>query len=294
MKPIRIYIGELRRFASPAKRWLLQRAAIPAQPAAPPLSAETVDFVCNVCGQQNRSVPLEHVQNRECQSCAHCRSSLRMRSVMYALAMELFGKPLVLPEFPVDKTISGLGMSDWEGYAKTLAEALAYTNTFYHTEPLLDITNVSEEAIGKYRFLISSDVFEHIPINALGTAFRNSRRLLQADGVFIFTVPFVKTGDTQEHFPRLNEFRIIETKGKRFLYNKTVEGEEEIFDDLIFHGGDGMTLEMRKFSEPDLRRRLAAAGFSSIHICTDHIPEFGILWPTEWDVPIVARCAGPT
>jgi len=25
--------------------------------------------------------------------------------------------------------------------------------------------------------------------------------------------------------------------------------------------------------------------------CTDHIPEFGILWPMDWAVPVAARCA---
>lgn len=215
-----------------------------------------------------------------------------MRSVMYTFSMELFGKPLVLPEFPADNTISGLGMSDWEGYSKGLETKLAYTNTFYHTEPRLDITNLPDGATGKHRFLISSDVFEHIPVFALDDAFRNSRRLLHKGGVFIFTVPFTKAGETQEHFPRLHDFRIIETKGKRFLYNRTAEGEEEVFDDLIFHGGDGMTLEMRMFSEPDLRRRLASAGFSSVRVYTDCVPEFGILWPMDWAVPIAARAAG--
>jgi hypothetical protein len=271
----------------------LQHGPPPAADAAPPATPEaaggTVDFVCNVCGQQNRGVPLIHVQNREFQSCGHCRSSLRMRSVMHALSMELYGRALLLPEFPTDKTLSGLGMSDWEGYAAGLERAFAYTNTFYHTEPRLDITDVPDELTGRQRFLISSDVFEHVPVFALDRAFRNSRRLLQDNGVFIFTVPFVKEGETQEHFPRLHDFRIIETGAKRFLYNRTVDGQEEIFDDLIFHGGDGMTLEMRMFAEPDLRRRLAAAGFGSVRVYADQVPEFGILWPMDWAVPIAAR-----
>lgn len=289
---MRRYIGKLRRLVSRVEQGLLRRTFAPASPATSTHAGTTVDFVCNVCGQQNRAVPLERVQNREYQSCGHCRSSLRMRSVMHALSLELFGKGLVLPEFPLDKTISGLGMSDWEGYSKGLEKKFAYTNTFYHTEPRLDISNLLEAAIGKHRFLISSDVFEHIPIFALDNAFRNSRRLLQENGVFIFTVPFTKAGETQEHFPRMRDFRIIETRGKRFLYNRTAAGEEEIFDDLIFHGGDGMTLEMRMFSEPDLRRRLAGAGFSSIRIYADHFPEFGIIWPMDWAVPIAARCTG--
>jgi hypothetical protein len=158
----------------------------------------------------------------------------------------------------------------------------------------MDIANVPEEAFDRNRFLISSDVFEHIPAFALDSAFRNSWRLLQEDGVFIFTVAFTKVGETQEHFPRLHDFRIIETRGKRFLYNRTAEGEEEIFDDLIFHGGDGMTLEMRIFSEADLRRRLSEAGFSSVRIYVDHVPEFGIIWPMNWAVPDAARHGGNT
>jgi ribosomal protein L37E len=286
------YVGRLRRLASRIKHRLLPSpgTSVPAVNGEPS-GGTAVDFVCNVCGQQNRAVPLVHVQNRECQSCGYCRSSLRMRSVMHALSIELFGKALVLPEFPLDKAVSGLGMSDWEGYAKGLENKFSYTNTFYHTEPRLDITDVPGELTGKQRFLISSDVFEHIPVFALDRAFRNSRRLLQDNGVFIFTVPFVKDGETQEHFPRLHDFKIIETRGKRFLYNRTVDGEEEIFDDLVFHGGDGMTLEMRMFSEPDLRRRLAAAGFESVKIYADHVPEFGIIWPMDWAVPIVARVA---
>lgn len=46
----------------------------------------------------------------------------------------------------------------------------------------------------------------------------------------------------------MEDIRIIETRRKQFLYNRTVEGEEAIFDDLIFRGGDGVTLAMRILS----------------------------------------------
>lgn len=257
--------------------------------SVPPAPVEAVDFTCNICGQQNHGRPLIEVQNREFQSCMHCRSSLRMRSVMYALSMELYGQALPLPDFPLDKAVSGLGMSDWDGYAIKLAERFSYTNTFYHTEPRLDITDIPDELVHSQRFLISSDVFEHIPVFALDRAFANSCRLLQEGGVFIFTVPFVKEGDTREHFPHLYDYRIIETANKRFLYNKSIDGREEIYDNLVFHGGEGMTLEMRMFSESDLIRRLENAGFTSIMIYADRIPEYGILWPMDWAIPIAAR-----
>ena len=67
------------------------------------------------------------------------------------------------------------------------------------------------------------------------------------------------------------------------------DGEEEIFDDLVFHGGDGTALEMRMFSEPDFLWALSEAGFSSAHACIDRVPVFGIIWPMDWAVSIVAR-----
>ncbi len=290
--------ARLRRLAGRAVRRLRGAGSVAVtkpsvgQPAASQaLSVDTVDFVCNVCGHKNLGVPLVHVQNREFQSCAACRSSLRMRSVMYALSMELFGKALTLPEFPKDKQLAGLGMSDWEGYAGRLEQKLGYINTFYHIEPRLDITAPPSDWAGRQRFLISSDVFEHIPVFCLDQAFANSRQLLDDQGVFIFTVPYLKDGQTSEHFPNLHDFRIIETAGKRYLYNKTSSGNEEIFGDLVFHGGDGMTLEMRMFSEPDLLRHLKEAGFASVRIYTDQVPEFGIIWPMDWAVPIAARVA---
>src|SRR5207253_1927044 len=77
-------------------------------PVPGPSRLPVVDFRCNVCGNESRGVLLGHAENRECQSCRHCLASLRMRSLMYLLSMELYGKPLVLPEFPVDKRIAGL------------------------------------------------------------------------------------------------------------------------------------------------------------------------------------------
>jgi hypothetical protein len=276
------------------RRWFGALAAKPAEapggsPAHAAPAGPVVDFTCNVCGGANRGVPLAYVENRENQSCRHCTASLRMRSLMYLLSMEVFGEPIPLPEFPVRRDWRGLGMSDWDGYALALARKFSYTNTFYHQEPRLDISAIDERDVGSSRFLISSDVFEHIPPAVLDAAFANSRRLLDDKGVFIFTVPYARLGETREHFPRLHDFRIAEADGKRRLVNRTVAGEEETFDDLVFHGGEGMTLEMRMFSESDLMRRLSAAGFSSARVCGEHYAPHGILWPIDHSLPIVAR-----
>jgi hypothetical protein len=259
-------------------------------PAALPAGEwEPWSFTCNVCGRESHGVPRVQVQNREFQSCLHCRSSLRMRSIVHALSLALHGRSIPLPEFRADKRIGGLGMSDWEGYARGLGEKFSYVNTFYHQEPRLDITAIPESMAGRYRFLISSDVFEHIPPEGLEAAFANSRRLLREDGVFLFTVPFAKEGGTREHFPRLHDFAIEERDGRRILVNTTAAGERETFEDLVFHGGDGMTLEMRVFAEEDLRRRLASAGYSKVQIGVPDELRYGIAWPIDHSLPIVAR-----
>lgn len=249
---------------------------------------QLISFQCNVCGHTNQDVPLQTVVHREAISCSCCASNLRMRSVVNALSQELFKKSLCLPDFPEDKSICGIGMSDWEGYAVPLSRKLNYTNTFYHMEPRLDITDIRPEQENQYDFIISSDVFEHIP-PPVSQAFRNAWRLLKPGGVMIFTVPYVKDGSTVEHFPELHDFKIVDTDKARRLINITHDGREQFFDDLVFHGGEGFTLEMREFSEPDLLAELSRAGFTDLRIYSDKITDYGIIHPCPWALPIAAH-----
>lgn len=288
MSHLRRIALELKRMARAARHGRLL-SLLPMSPPPRTPAIDGVDFQCNVCGMHNRDVERALVSNREAHSCRYCLSSLRMRAVIHALSQELYGEPLLLPQFPRDKSLRGLGMSDWDGYALALAHKLNYTNTYYHTEPRLDITAPHERWLGQNRFLISCDVFEHIPIASLAEGFKNCRRLLRDDGVLLLTVPYQKSGSTVEHFPSLHDYRVVAEKGKRVLLNTTADGRHERFDDLIFHGGGGSTLEMRVFSEPDLLAALREAGFSSIRIYTDILPGNGILWPMDQAVPIAAR-----
>lgn len=249
---------------------------------------QMVNFQCNVCGHFNQNIPEHLVNNRETQSCQACQSSLRMRSIIHALSLELFGKSLILPDFPINKSIQGIGMSDWDGYADLLSQKFSYVNTYYHTEPKLDITQIPPEQESRYDFIISSDVFEHIP-PPVSIAFHNVYRLLKPGGVLIFTVPYKKDGVTEEHFPELWDFKIILQDGKPVLFNRTRDGREQVFEQLISHGGEGFTIEMRMFSEQSLYRELQNAGFESIKTYQHSVPEFGIIWPIDYALPMTAR-----
>lgn len=247
-----------------------------------------MEYRCNICGKDNQCELAD--LGREQPDCRGCGSTLRMRSVIGLLSRALFGDLRPIEEFPIDRTYRGVGLSDWDEYARRLAERLDYTNTFYHQEPRLDITTIPDERAGTCDFLISTDVFEHVlpPVSA---AFAGARRLLKPGGVLVLTVPYALEVDhTVEHFPTLHDWSLVQQgDGAWALENFRADGQREVFDKLIFHGGPGSTLEMRVFSQASLLRELEQAGFSDIRIVDEPMPEIGVVWPVSWSLPIIAR-----
>lgn len=259
-------------------------------PTGAPQPNQPYPWRCNVCGHHNRSTlksMLLDEHGRESRSCAACGSWIRVRTIVHLLSQALFGRSLALPDFPVRKDIRGIGLSDWEGYATPLAERLNYTNAFFHQEPRLDIMAVPAELLDTLDFLISSEVFEHVP-PPVAVAFENAYRLLRPGGALVFSVPYTLWPSTREHFPDLHEWTIREVDGRAQLHNRTADGRMQVFDDLTFHGGDGATLEMRIFCEADVLAHLARAGFRVVDICRQPHYEFGIHWPNPWSIPMLA------
>lgn len=242
-------------------------------------------FECNVCGAMTMA-PIDD-SGREAAACSHCACNTRHRSMIHILTLHLYGKSMTLPSLPARPDISGLGMSDYHSYAIPLASKFNYTNTFYHQEPRLDITDVPRELWGKYDFIISTDVFEHVP-PPISTAFANAFRLLKPGGLMVFSVPYSTGCRTLEHFPSLHRFTISEEE-PRVLVNTLPDGRLEHFGNLIFHGGAGSTLEMRQFAEADLIGEIARAGFVDITIHLAPVFRHGIYFPQRWSLPMSFR-----
>lgn len=223
-----------------------------------------------------------------------CYSSVRMRGIISCLSVSLFGESLAIDDFPERKDLIGIGLSDWETYASKLAEKFSYTNTYYHKEPMLDITNIrAGDAVdgreGVCDFLVSTDVFEHVT-PPVSRAFENAYKMLKPGGVFVFSVPYSLRQETTEHFPELFDWRVEKEKEKGWvLYNKTRDGETQEFSDLVFHGGEGETLEMRVFCKDHLLEELSGAGFTEVKIHSEPCFEHGIYWPQGWSLPITAK-----
>ncbi len=244
-------------------------------------------FQCNICGAECR-FPLGQL-GRETSSCARCSSTPRKRAVIEILSRELFGEAKALPDFPASPHLRGLGMTDPHTYARGLAEKFAYENTFFDSDPRLDImAPLSPEREGIYDFVISSEVLEHVAPPPR-RAFENICRLLKPGGLLVLTTPCGLKQATLEHFPDLYDFTITETAGHFELTNMTRAGVVQKFGDLIFHGGPGMTLEMRVFAEPDLLSHLSASGFTSIAVHREPCFRYGIWWPQPFSRPISAR-----
>ncbi|HYL34314.1 MAG TPA: methyltransferase domain-containing protein [Bryobacteraceae bacterium] len=250
------------------------------------MPSDSVQFRCNICGRANRRPRSE--LSRESPSCSHCGSNVRTRGLLQALSLELFGMSLALPDFPYVKSLRGLGISDDSSYAYHLDQKLDYRNTFYDQEPRFDIANPPEDEFGRYDFLISSEVFEHVP-PPVETAFSNAFRLLKPSGVLVFTVPYSLEPAPAEHFPELHEFGLAQLGDKTVLVNRTREGKVQVFENIVFHGGRGATVEMREFTEQSLKAALTGAGFRDIRIYSENYGPFGIVRSESWSLPIAGR-----
>jgi len=240
-------------------------------------------FTCNVCGAFNQAGDFA----TEPASCA-CGSNVRTRALIHLLSMELFGRCLALPEFPVLKALRGIGISDKDSYARPLAERFDYTNTHYDRDPRLDITEQHPQLAGTLDFVTCSDVLEHVP-PPVGRALEEIAGVLAPDGFLVGTVFCNSENRLREHFPELHQFRVINLGATRVLVNRRVDGSLEITGDLIVHGGDGLTLEMREFGVSELEKHLLAAGFREIHFLADDVPERGIQFDNDVSQPFVAR-----
>lgn len=243
----------------------------------PEHAPEIARFRCNICGRHNTlGVDKFH---RELAVCADCGSNARFRGIVHAL-----GESLAMPggdslrDWPSRPALRGVGMSDWPGYAEPLAKKFAYENTHYDRAPRLDILDPEPERLGAYDFVISSDVLEHV-VQPIQVAFDNLLRLLKPGGHLVFSVPYSREAATLEHFDNLVEFEIHDFAGQKILINRPGPGRYTVYDNLVFHGGEGATLEMRLYCEADVLDRLARAGFCDIRVHDQPDLSIGYYWP---------------
>lgn len=215
---------------------------------------------------------------REGKLCTGCGSSGRAQAISYCLAKYVFHEDVPLSQVKKNKNIRIVGLSDGPTYSAELAKKCHYVNTYYHTEPYLDITDPQEEHIGQYDALISADVFEHV-LGHPSHAFRGSNKVLKMGGILILTVPFVNLGDHKEHYPGLQNYTSEQLPDDRWVAHLEYAGGLNTTEqEPCFHGGPGKTLEVRLFNRARIEEELFWAGFRNIEVHTENMPERGINW----------------
>lgn len=248
-------------------------------------------FIDNIYGAISL-VDQKHGIGRERSVGLHTGTFQRPRSLVYALLDALDLHP-ILSFNEIDHRIRGIGLSDTHFIETQLSQYFDYTNTFLHKQPILDITEQNQK-FSELDFILSSDVFEHIP-PPVERAFSSSYAMLKPGGVCVLTVPY-RPGDQQtiEHFPSLHKWKIKNSRTGPYIKNVNRNGNIEIFENLIFHGGDGLTLEMRLFSERDIIRLAKEAGFREVTVLREAFPLIGI-FPEDFNpqnpmgLPIILR-----
>ena len=242
-------------------------------------------FTCNICGQESDFAPAKGW--RESQSCRSCGSSVRMRHIVHCLTTRTFGFSRSLTELQ-SSDCRVIGLSDPEILSNKLNLIFSYTNTYYHQSPCLDICCPDSCWLEAADVLISSDVFEHV-LPPVQKAFFGAISVLRPGGTLVLTVPYDERPVTSEHYPDLESFRLLEFDGTWLMVGRNKDGQFLLHDKLVFHGGQGSTMEMRFFSLPDILSCLRNAGFEDIRVHNENIPKYGIFNPDEDGMPISAR-----
>lgn len=268
------------------KRLVKNTLSSPVAAAGQSIVPGTLHWTCNICGTANNTLAKD--MDRETGPCSHCGSVMRFRTIAAILTLRLFGEVKVLKDLQPYPSIRGIGMSDAHCYGEPLAAKFQYTNTWYHCEPLMDIMQPRQQWLGNNDFVLTSDVFEHVP-PPVQQAFDNLFRLLKPGGVTVFSVPYRLNTGTREHFPNLHDFNVSqEADGTWLLRNITREGVSEEFRDLIFHGGPGSTLEMREFGLTALEEHFRTAGFTDVRVHSEPYFAHGIFWLHPWSLVMSA------
>ena len=153
----------------------------------------------------------------------------------------------------------GLGISDDWRLERALSPLFAYTNSFLHQFPVVDICSPPKETLEKFEFISCSDVLEHIP-PPRSAALIGLYQMLKPAGFAVISVPLRRGFQFAEFYPELSTWR----NENGFIHWVDKDGNEHVDHDPEFHGGQGLTLAFRQWTEEKLIEELKAVGFSEI------------------------------
>ncbi|WP_416423033.1 methyltransferase domain-containing protein [Pseudomonas sp. App30] len=238
-------------------------------------------FSCCICGLEQNWGESVH---REMNICSGCGSNSRFRGLMLGVMRHVIHDATVpLLQQPPRDDIKAIGVSDSQSYAQLLEAKLSYTNTYYHTEPFLDLCN--EQSICTYSeldLIVCSDVIEHTSERPHVTL-RHMFRMLKPGGTLILSVPTYTFAKTLEWYPDAQSLEVRNLDGNYSVHWTDAMGQSHVNTSPCFHGGPGSTLEMRLISHTELLQLAAYEGFAAQTLEFDE--QAGYAWPVVPEYP---------
>jgi len=212
-------------------------------------------FACVVCGRMSRAGE----PGRESMQCDRCGATWRARAMVLGVLQSLGYSNTTLSDVQEDWSIRGLGTSDDIKIAKKLGNKFDYVNTYYHKGPKLDLTDVDSQWRETARFVICSDVLEHIP-PPTNIALEGLYSLVAPGGAAIVSIPYNNLDSSIEFYPNLDRYEI---QDNQVVWHDTM-GKQHVDTNPEFHGGAGQTLSFRVWSLSRFEEALLSVGFSRV------------------------------
>ena len=211
---------------------------------------------CAICGATPKSQPI----STEELGCEFCGSTWRAQEMCSAVLAGLcYADELNIRDINSDMSRVGIGISDDWRLSRALSPLFAYTNSFLHQFPVVDICSPPQETIGKFEFISCSDVLEHTP-PPRNAALMGLFQMLKPAGFAVISVPLRRGIQFAEFYPGLTSWR----EENNSIHWLDEIGQEYFDHHPEFHGGEGLTLAFRQWTEEKLIEELKAVGFSEI------------------------------
>jgi len=207
---------------------------------------------CLACGCVNNPVESTSTESQTCHACsATWRDRVVLGAVLVGLEVGLFPLPSLAPDW----SRTGLGIADAQAVAAPLASRFDYVNGHFHRYPYLDLRAVPMDLEGRAEFVICSEVLEHVepPVQV---AIDGLARLLRPGGFVVITVPEVGLREPGEYYPGLNEWAPREDHSLDWHSNDGWHYDP----DPEWHGGAGLTLTFRRWTDVELDTAIDASG----------------------------------
>lgn len=230
---------------------------------------------CSICAK----VLFFKTMSREGVLCKRCGSYWRTRSVIDAIKLRLgYDRRVCFRDINPDFSIYSLGMTDDISITTTLPTKFMHVNSFYNQFPKIDLLNLNKESESSFDIVICTDIFEHIP-NNIEKAFINLYKLIKKNGLLIFSVPLIRVKEGlyelnsdpnkselnqihQEYYPGMVKW----DHNKKDNSIRWQDSNDKIYVDTEpeFHGGAGLTLTFRLFSNESVISFLHSVGFRDV------------------------------